>query len=72
MTLRKTTLCFLFLAAAATALSACGRRSSLDTPTQASAREASKAQVGQAEADQAEAARPPQQDRPFILDALIE
>ncbi|MAW87929.1 MAG: hypothetical protein CMJ42_15535 [Phyllobacteriaceae bacterium] len=49
--------------------SACGRRSTLETPYEASVREAKEARRT---GEQAAAPEKPVADKPFILDSLIE
>lgn len=59
-------LCLLLIA---TMASACGRRSTLETPYEASVREAKEARKT---GEQASAPGKPVADKPFILDSLIE
>lgn len=71
MNARKTLLALVLLPVALAALSACGRKGDLETPSQAAAtarQEAAKAEGAKADEAQPEA-RP---ERRFILDALID
>ena len=69
MTGRRFAFLMVLLAAFATALSACGRRADLETPSEARARIQAEADGTAVDPDEL----PPQKpDRPFFLDALID
>ena len=70
MTLRSLILSAALLAAVSSALTGCGRRSSLQTPSQAAAAQAR--QTGISTAPEQAPAAEPAEDKRFILDGLIE